>query len=46
MLTAERKALIALRDRGVISDEILHRLESELDIEAVRLGLGEARPSG
>jgi Na+/H+ antiporter len=46
MLTAERKALIALRDRGVISDEILHRLENELDIEAVRLGLGEARPSG
>jgi CPA1 family monovalent cation:H+ antiporter len=46
MLAAERKALIALRDRGVISDEILHRLENELDIEAVRLGLGEARTSG
>ena len=45
LLAAERKALIALRDREVISDEILHRLENELDIEAVRLGLGETRSS-
>jgi CPA1 family monovalent cation:H+ antiporter len=43
VLAAERRALIALRDRGVISDEVLHRLEGELDIEAVRMGLGEAR---
>lgn len=45
VLAAERNALIALRDRGVISDEVLHRLENELDVEAVRLGLGEARTS-
>lgn len=42
-LTAERKAAIDLRNRGVISDEVLHRLEHELDVEALRLGLGEMR---
>jgi monovalent cation/hydrogen antiporter len=42
-LTAERRALIALRDEGVVSDEILHRLEQELDVEAMRIGLGEVR---
>jgi Na+/H+ antiporter len=42
-LAAERRALIDLRDRGVISDEVLHRLEQELDVEAIRLGLGETR---
>jgi CPA1 family monovalent cation:H+ antiporter len=50
-LTAERVAAIELRNRGVISDEVLHRLEQELDVEAVRLGLGDIRsneavPSG
>jgi CPA1 family monovalent cation:H+ antiporter len=40
-LSAERRALIALRDQGVVSDEVLHRLEQELDVEAIRLGLGE-----
>ncbi|HKZ07206.1 MAG TPA: Na+/H+ antiporter [Methylomirabilota bacterium] len=42
-LTAERRALIELRNRGVISDDVLHRLEQELDVEAIRLGLGETR---
>jgi monovalent cation/hydrogen antiporter len=42
-LAAERRALIELRDRGVISDEVLHRLEQELDVEAIRVGLGETR---
>jgi CPA1 family monovalent cation:H+ antiporter len=42
-LNAERLALIRLRDTGVISDEILHRLEQELDVEALRLGVGERR---
>jgi CPA1 family monovalent cation:H+ antiporter len=45
-LTAERLALIRLRDEGTISDEVLHRLEQELDIEALRLGLGEQRVEG
>lgn len=44
-LTAERRAVIALRDQGVISDEILHRIEQELDVEAMRIGLGEVRMS-
>jgi monovalent cation/hydrogen antiporter len=42
-LTAERFAIIDLRNDGVISDEILHRLERELDVEAVRIGVGELR---
>ncbi|HEU5196756.1 MAG TPA: cation:proton antiporter, partial [Methylomirabilota bacterium] len=40
-LSAERRALIKLRDQGVISDEVLHVLELELDVEAIRIGLGE-----
>jgi CPA1 family monovalent cation:H+ antiporter len=44
-LSAERRALIALRDDGVISDEVLQRLEQELDVEAMRIGLGEKRLS-
>jgi CPA1 family monovalent cation:H+ antiporter len=45
-LFAERRALIALRDGGVISDEVLHRLEQELDIEVIRIGLEEERLPG
>lgn len=42
-LTAERLALIDLRNNGTISDEVLHRLEYELDVEALRQGIGERR---
>jgi len=42
-LSTERRALIKLRDQGVVSDEVLHRLEQELDVEAMRIGLGETR---
>ena len=42
-LTAKRMALIGLRNDGTISDELLHHLEHELDVEALRLGLGERR---
>ena len=42
-LAAERHALIELRDQEVISDEVLHRLEHEVNLEAVRAGLGEYR---
>jgi len=42
-LSAERRVLIALRDQDIISDEVLHRLEHELDVEAIRIGLGELR---
>jgi Na+/H+ antiporter len=43
-LMAERRRVIRLRDRGEISDEILHRIEYELDVEAVQIGTGELRP--
>jgi CPA1 family monovalent cation:H+ antiporter len=40
VLEAERRALIRLRDEGAISDEVLQRLEQELDVEALHLGGG------
>jgi CPA1 family monovalent cation:H+ antiporter len=40
-LRAERRALIGLRNEGAISDEVLHHLERELDVEALHLGAGE-----
>jgi hypothetical protein len=42
-LTIERLALISLRNDGAISDELLHRLEHELDVAVLRLGIGERR---
>ena len=33
MLTAERAAVIRLRDQGRIDDEVLHQVERELDLE-------------
>jgi CPA1 family monovalent cation:H+ antiporter len=42
-IEAERRRLIELRDQGAISDEVLHRLEQELDVEAMRIGLGDGR---
>ena len=36
-VAAERKVVIKLRNQGVINDEVLHRLEHELDLEAIRL---------
>jgi CPA1 family monovalent cation:H+ antiporter len=42
-ITAERLALIALRNDGTISDDVLHRLVRELDVEALRLGVGDRR---
>ncbi|HEY3198186.1 MAG TPA: Na+/H+ antiporter [Nitrospirales bacterium] len=42
-LTAERQRVIDLRDQDVISDDVLHRLEHELDVEALRMGVGEMR---
>lgn len=44
-LTAERLAVIDLRNQGIITDEVLHKIEQELDIEAVRIGVGEIRPT-
>jgi NhaP-type Na+/H+ or K+/H+ antiporter len=44
-LIAERLTVIKLRNDGVISDELLHRLEHELDVEPLRIGIGELRVS-
>ena len=37
VIDAERDAVISLRDRGVISDEVLRRVERDLDLEELRL---------
>ncbi|HEY6084666.1 MAG TPA: cation:proton antiporter [Nitrospira sp.] len=42
-IMAERAALIDLRNDDTISDDVLHRLEYELDVEALRLGLAGRR---
>lgn len=39
VVAAQREAVIRLRDDGVISDDILHRIERDLDLEALRSGL-------
>jgi monovalent cation/hydrogen antiporter len=43
MLSAERRMLVRLRNEGAISDDVLRELEQELDLEAVRVGVGEER---
>ena len=37
LLNAERGALIALRNEGVIDDNVMQRVQRDLDLEAVRL---------
>jgi CPA1 family monovalent cation:H+ antiporter len=37
VLTAEREALLALRDRGAISDDVYRRIERDLDLEEIRM---------
>jgi CPA1 family monovalent cation:H+ antiporter len=43
VMHAERRMLIRLRNEGQISDEVLRELEQELDLEAMRVGAGDAR---
>ena len=38
-ITAERRVLVALRDQGTISNDVMHRIERELDLEDSRLEL-------
>lgn len=38
VLGAERKTAIKLRNQGVINDEVLNRIERDLDLEETRLG--------
>lgn len=40
VIDAERRMLVRLRNEGAISDEVLRRLEQELDLEALRSGGG------
>ena len=37
LLNAERHALIELRNRGVINDEVMRRVQQDLDLEDSRL---------
>jgi monovalent cation/hydrogen antiporter len=43
MISAERRMLIRLRNEDAISDDVLHALEHELDLESVRDGAGAER---
>lgn len=38
---AERRAVVGLRDRGEIGDDVLLDVERELDVEAMRNGIGD-----
>ena len=38
LLAAEREALVSLRDRGVISPEVMRRIQRDLDLEESRIG--------
>lgn len=37
LLASERDAIVRLRDEGVISDDALHRVQRDLDLEEIRL---------
>lgn len=37
VITAQRSAVVELRDLGEINDEVLRRVERELDLEAIRM---------
>ena len=39
LLIAQRQRLIRMRDDGRIGDEVMHRIERDLDLEESRLGL-------
>ena len=43
MLNAERRALLALRDRKEIADEVMRRVQRELDLEELLIGPMESR---
>jgi CPA1 family monovalent cation:H+ antiporter len=37
LIEAQRNELVRLRNQGVIGDEVLHRIESQLDVEEARI---------
>lgn len=42
MLAAERRTVVALRDDGTISDDVLQRVQHTLDLDEQRLGIEES----
>jgi len=38
LLEAERRAVISLRDKGMIGDHVMRRVQRDLDLEALLLG--------
>jgi monovalent cation/hydrogen antiporter len=44
LLAERRRAAVSLRDERVIDDEVLRRLERELDLEELRIAPGEDEP--
>jgi monovalent cation/hydrogen antiporter len=44
MIEAERSAIIDLRDSGVIGDEVLRRIQRDLDLETMMLDAADDRP--
>jgi CPA1 family monovalent cation:H+ antiporter len=45
MIDAERKELLNLRDRNVISDAVMRRIQKDLDLEQILLESTEAGPA-
>ncbi|HEX5438830.1 MAG TPA: Na+/H+ antiporter [Gemmatimonadaceae bacterium] len=45
IVSAERRAIIQLRDLGEIGDDILRRIQRDLDLETVLAGTDETRPA-
>jgi hypothetical protein len=41
MISAEREAVITLRDQGVIGDDTMRRVQRDLDLEAMLLEAAE-----
>ncbi|HEX5438147.1 MAG TPA: Na+/H+ antiporter [Gemmatimonadaceae bacterium] len=41
MLDAERRTIIQFRDRGMIGDDVLRRIQRDLDLETMLLGVAE-----
>ena len=37
VLTAERRSVTEMRERGMIADQVLRKIERELDLEELRL---------
>jgi hypothetical protein len=41
MLTAEQDAILDLRDRGVIADDVMRNIQRDLDLESMLLETSE-----